>query len=75
MKLETVYKITNKNGRSRPGHSNETQWGPNVTHTTSGEGELCGPGWLHGYHHPLLAVLLNLAHGAYEEDDDETLEV
>ena len=65
-KLVTIYKITDANGKTRPGQSNETQWGAGVTHTASGEGELCGPGWLHGYHHPLLAVLLNPAHGNYD---------
>ena len=65
-KLVTIYKITDVNGKTRPGQSNETQWGVGVTHTVSGEGELCGPGWLHGYHHPLLAVLLNPAHGNYD---------
>ena len=34
--------------------------------TTSGEGELCGPGWLHCYSDPLLAVLLNPIHADYE---------
>ena len=29
---------------------------------TDGSGELCGPGWLHCYDHPLLAVLHNPIH-------------
>ncbi|MFH0983621.1 MAG: hypothetical protein V2A79_19060 [Planctomycetota bacterium] len=32
-------------------------WGRGVRNETSGEGELCGPGWVHWYHDPLLAVL------------------
>jgi len=42
-----------------------TKWGPNVTHTASGEGELCGPGWVHVYTHPLLAAFLNPAHADF----------
>jgi hypothetical protein len=67
-KLTVIYKITDKDGKTRPRNYNETQWGVNITHTASGEGELCGPGWLHGYHHPLLAVLLNPVHGAYDSE-------
>jgi len=33
------------------------QWQLNKTRTASGEGKLCGPGWLHAYESPLLAVL------------------
>lgn len=32
---------------------------------TSGAGGLCGPGWLHYYRHPLLAVLLDPMHGGF----------
>ena len=39
-----------------------TKWGISVTHETSGDGELCGFGWLHYYHSPELAVLLNPMH-------------
>ena len=42
-----------------------TKWGPNVTHTASGEGELCGPGWIHVYTHPLLAAFLNQIHADF----------
>lgn len=38
-----LYKLTDSHGRTY----NDTQWGPGVTHEASGEGELCGPGWLH----------------------------
>ena len=64
--LTTVYKITNKDGKTRPGEYNETQWKISETRAASGEGDMCGPGWLHGYHHPLLAAMLNPTHGAYD---------
>jgi len=41
---------------------NDTLWREGISHTTSGEGELCSAGWLHAYSHPLLAVLLNPMH-------------
>lgn len=41
---------------------NGFKWEIGKKYTTSGEGELCGPGFLHYYHHPLLAVLLNPVH-------------
>ena len=56
--MTTLYKLTDADGRTY----GETQWGEGVTHTTDGEGELCGPGWLHAYTDPLLAVLLNPIH-------------
>jgi len=58
-----LYKLTDANGCTR----NETQWGENITHTASGAGELCGPGWLHAYEDPLLAVLLNPIYGNVQE--------
>jgi len=54
----TLYKLTDENGQS----CEKTQWGPGVTHTASGKGELCGPGWISAYTHPLLAVLFNPVH-------------
>ena len=59
--MTTLYKLTDKNGQTR----NETQWGEGVTHETNGAGELCGPGWLHAYLSPELAVLLNPIHGDF----------
>lgn len=56
-----VYKLTDKNNQTR----NKTQWGENVTHETDGSGDLCGPGWLHAYSDPLLAVLLNPIHADF----------
>lgn len=57
----TVYKLTEENHETY----NQTKWGPGVTHTASGEGALCGPGWLHAYTSPRLAVLFNLIHAAF----------
>jgi hypothetical protein len=56
-----LYKLTDKNDRTHGG----CQWGENVTIETSGEGDLCGPGWTHWYLHPLLAVFLNPIHGDF----------
>jgi hypothetical protein len=44
---------------------NCTSWGEGVTHCGTGEGALCGPGWIHAYTDPLLAVLLNPIHGNF----------
>ena len=53
-----LYKLTDKNDKTY----NKTQWGENVTHEATGEGDLCTEGWFHAYTHPLLAVLLNPIH-------------
>jgi hypothetical protein len=57
-----LYKLTNERGQTR----DETQWGEGVTHSGTGKGELCGPGWIHAYTHPLLAVLLNPIHADFQ---------
>lgn len=56
-------KLTDQDGRTY----GRCQWGPGVTHETDGSGELCGPGWLHYYSDPLLAVLLNSIHADFAE--------
>ena len=53
-----VYKLTSQDMMTL----NETLWGPGVTHTASGMGELCSAGWLHAYSSPLLALFLNPIH-------------
>jgi len=58
----TLYKLTDENGETY----NQTKWGPGVTYTATGKGPLCGPGWIHAYTHPLLAVLLNPAHANFK---------
>ena len=57
-----LYKLTDQKHRTRAGESNECQWGENITHSGTGEGELCGPGWIHAYTDPLLAVMFNPIH-------------
>src|SRR5579871_6099726 len=57
-----LYKLTTQDGKTRPGQSNETQWGEGVTHTAKGTGGLCTDGVIHAYTSPLLAVLLNPSH-------------
>lgn len=52
------YKLTNQNMQTYNGF----QWELNTWAETSGEGELCGPDWLHYYDDALLAVLLNPIH-------------
>ena len=59
---KTLCKLTDENGRT----CNNTQWGEGITHTSSGEGNLCSSGWIHFYDDPLLAVLLNPIHGNFE---------
>ena len=53
-----VYKLTEQNMTTHGGF----RWEIGKQATASGKGELCGPGWLHCYSDPLLAVLLNPIH-------------
>jgi hypothetical protein len=53
-----LYKLTDENGYTR----NKTHWGEGVSHSGTGKGKLCGPGYIHAYTHPLLAVFLNPIH-------------
>ena len=57
-----LYKLTDSCGKTWGG----TLWGAGVSHSGTGEGGLCGPGWIHAYEHPLIAVLLNPIHGDFE---------
>lgn len=57
-----LYKLTDGDGQTWGG----TQWGPGISHSGTGEGELCGPGWIHAYEHPLIAVLLNPIHANFQ---------
>ena len=60
--MTKLYKLTDENWETH-GH---TKWGPGVTHgPTSGEGGLCGSGWLHAYTSPELALLLNPIHANF----------
>ncbi len=57
-----LYKLTDSCGKTRGG----TQWWPGVSHSGTGKGELCGPGWIHAYEHPLIAVLMNPIHADFK---------
>ncbi len=57
------YKLTDANMQTY----NHTQWEIGTKRTASGCGELCGPGWLHVYTDPRLAVLLNPIHAYFGE--------
>ena len=56
--MTTIYKLTDKSMQTHNGF----QWTLNKTETADGKGDLCGPGFLHAYTDPLLAVLLNPIH-------------
>lgn len=60
--MTTLYKLTDQDGYTRRNYDNACLWGENVSHSGTGKGELCGPGYIHAYTHPLLAVLLNPIH-------------
>jgi len=54
-----VYKLTSQDMTTYGGF----RWELGIPAETSGDGDLCGPGWLHCYSDPLLAVMLNPIHG------------
>lgn len=56
--MTQIYKLLNRDRTSYGGYP----WIIGAWSITSGEGDLCGPGWLHAYTHPMLAVLLNPIH-------------
>jgi len=58
-----LYKLTNEKDQTY----GKTQWGENIEHTTDGSGNLCGPGWLHAYTDPLLAILLSPIHTNFND--------
>ena len=60
--MTTIYKLTDQSMQTYNGF----QWTMNNTETADGEGDLCGPGFLHAYTDPLLAVLLNPIHAGIE---------
>jgi hypothetical protein len=54
-----VIKLTDAKGQTH----NETQWGPNVTHTADGQSaELCNAHWLHAYRDVWIAALCGPGH-------------
>ena len=58
-----AYKLLKKDQTSFDG----CKWLRGRWKKTDGEGELCGPGWLHFYTHPLLAALLNPIHASIND--------
>src|SRR6185295_6681486 len=60
--METVYKLTDSKNQTY----NETQWGPGVTHTAPGGGDLCSNKWIHAYPDPVLAVFMNSVHADFK---------
>ena len=57
-----LYKLTTQDGWTRKGENNACLWGAGVTHSGTGKGDLCGPGFIHAYTSPELAVLFNPIH-------------
>jgi len=57
-----LYKLTDQKMRTY----NDFQWELGRWYETSGEGDLCGPGWLHFHTNPLLAVLFNSIHADFK---------
>jgi hypothetical protein len=55
------YKLTDENMETH----GKTRWTIGRWKETNGEDELCGPGWLHCYTHPLLAAFLNPIHADF----------
>ena len=64
-KMEVVYKLTDADGYTRRGCSNEIRWQVGEWHEAVGNGGLCTAGVIHAYRSPLLAMLLNPVHAAY----------
>jgi len=63
--MTRLYKLTTRDHKTRPGEDNECIWGENVMHSGTGKGDLCGPGYIHAYEHPILAMLMNPIHAMY----------
>ena len=61
--MTTLYKFTEGDWTTR----NKTLWGPNVTHTASGQGLICSAGYLHAYTDPLLAELFREIHVSFKK--------
>lgn len=60
--MKTLYKLTDQNMQTHRAF----QWVLHEPRETTGVGDLCGPGWLHAYTDPLLAVLLNPIHANFK---------
>jgi hypothetical protein len=63
MKIIKLYKLTDRNWKTRAGKDNEILWGPGVTHRAEGKGwGLCSKDLIHAYEDPVLAVMMNPIH-------------
>ena len=61
--MKKCYKLTDENGRT----NNSMQWGENITRAVTGSGTvLCTNGFIHFYMNPLIAALMNPAHGHFK---------
>ena len=56
--IKIAYKLTDSGMRTYY----EFQWELGKWYETTGEGELCSPGWLHFYSDPLVGMFMNPAH-------------
>jgi len=56
------YKLTDENGKTYGGY----EWGPGVSHSAPGTGELCSTGWIHVYDSPWVAVMMNSYYADFE---------
>jgi hypothetical protein len=72
--MSILYKLTDADGITSAGFSKERgavqpqrEWGPGVSHTGTGKGGICGPGYIHAYEHPLLAVFFNPIHACIDD--------
>lgn len=70
------YKLTDSRGFTRWGETGATHWavGRVVRPTGVGE-EPCGPGVLHMYYHPVVALVANLGHAHFSRDGLRMFEV
>lgn len=64
--MTQLCKLTDQDGYTRRGRTGETKWSPGFVLETSGEGDLCGPGFVHAYTHPLPAIYLNPIHAGID---------
>jgi len=63
----TAFKLTDRDGYTRRGESGETLWTVGAIVRPTGTGAApCGPGVLHGYVSPEVAVLGNPIHGRFD---------
>lgn len=61
--MAKLWKLTDSKGCT----INNTQWGEGVTHEAVGNIKhgLCSNGFIHAYENPLIAVMMNMSHGAF----------